>query len=100
MGWASSPSPLLEDNMANKASETATPVAQPVAVTEEREAHLSELSLMKRYFDAQPKEQIRIAKDKGEQFVQVNGYSFAIQAGVPVRVPRQVAEMLRDADII
>jgi hypothetical protein len=60
----------------------------------------SDLDKMRDYFAAQPKETIRIPKDRGEQFVQVNGYSFAIAAGHPVSVPKQIAQMLRDAEVI
>lgn len=55
---------------------------------------------MKEYFANRPKETIRIRKEFGEQWVQINGYAFRIQAGEKVKVPVDVAELLRDADII
>lgn len=58
------------------------------------------LRYMKEYFDAQKKVKIKIPKDRGEQFVQVNGYTFNIAAGFEVAVPEQIAHMLRDAEII
>lgn len=55
---------------------------------------------MKTYFDNRPKETIRIRKEMGEQWVQINGYAFRIQAGDKVKVPVDVADLLREADII
>jgi hypothetical protein len=55
---------------------------------------------MKTYFENRPKETIRIREADGEQWVQVNGYAFQIQAGVKVKVPVDVADLLRDADVI
>lgn len=76
-------------------------VATPeVAQVAERARHNKRVAAMKAHFDAQPKENIKVRKDDGEQFVQVNGYTLQIQPGVVVPVPRQVAQILRDADII
>ena len=58
------------------------------------------LRYMKEYFDAQKKVKIKIPRDRGEQFVQVNGYTFNIAAGYEVVVPEQIAQMLRDAEVI
>lgn len=55
---------------------------------------------MRLYFAAQEKETIKIRKELGEQRVQINGYTFQIQAGVHVKVPIDVAETLRDGDIL
>ena len=55
---------------------------------------------MKKYFAEQPRETIRIRKDDGDQTVRINGYGFRIQAGTPVKVPVDVAEQLRNAEII
>jgi hypothetical protein len=55
---------------------------------------------MKEYFANRPKETIRIRKDEGDQWVQINGYAFQIQAGKEVKVPVDVADQLRNADII
>jgi len=63
-------------------------------------AHTKRIARQKEYFDNQPKETIRIRKELGEQWVQINGYAFRIQAGEKVRVPTDVAEQLRDADVI
>lgn len=77
-----------------------TPVSPDVSQVAERSHHNKRIATMKAHFDAQPKENIKVRKDDGEQFVQVNGYTFQIQPGVVVAVPRQVANILRDADII
>lgn len=71
--------------------------ASPVA---DMSQTISDHARMKAYFDKMEKVEIKINKDRGPQFVQVNGYSFDIAAGIPVKVPKQIAQMLRDADII
>jgi hypothetical protein len=68
--------------------------------TDEMTQFKSDHDRMKAYFAAQDKVTIKIPRDRGEQFVQVNGYSYAIAAGHEVKVPVQIAQMLRDADII
>jgi hypothetical protein len=55
---------------------------------------------MRRYFAEQPRETIRVRKELGDQTVRINGYGFRIQAGAKVKVPVDVAEILRDAEII
>lgn len=76
---------------------TATPkTSPPVGVM----AQQSRVARMREYFKNQPKEKIRIRKDEGEQWVQINGYAFRIQAGEEVYVPVDVADTLRDADVI
>jgi hypothetical protein len=55
---------------------------------------------MKRYFADRPKEKIRIRPSDGEQWVQINGYAFRIQAGEDVRVPVDVADLLRNAGVL
>ncbi len=69
-------------------------------VGEDNRRRDSMIAVMREHFAGQPKEKIKIRKEDGEQFVQVNGYGFQIQSGVYVEVPQQVAEILRDADII
>jgi hypothetical protein len=63
-------------------------------------AQISRQQRMKEYFAEQPKETIKIRKDLGEQWVQINGYAFRIQAGERVKVPVDVADQLRNAEII
>lgn len=50
---------------------------------------------MREYFKNRPKEKIRIRASDGEQWVQINGYAFRIQAGSEVSVPEDVADLLR-----
>lgn len=66
----------------------------------QEEAHVSDMEKMRRYFKGRPLEEIYIRKDEGRQFVQINGYSFQIEAGVRVPVPVDVADVLREAGII
>lgn len=47
---------------------------------------------------AQPTERIRVPKVMGPQVVIINGARFNVPANVYVDVPRQVAQILRDAD--
>ena len=61
---------------------------------------LNRFERQRQFFAEQEKETIKIRKELGEQTVQVNGYPFQIQAGVKVRVPTDIAEILRDAEII
>lgn len=93
------PTPVPVDSPVHEAL-TGTVITPGVSQVSERGTHTRRINAMKAHFDAQPKENIKIRKDDGEQFVQVNGYTFQIQPGVVVAVPRQVANMLRDADII
>ncbi len=62
--------------------------------------HISRVERQRQYFAEQDREKIKIRKELGEQTVQINGYSFQIQAGVWVSVPIDVAETLRDAELI
>ncbi len=55
---------------------------------------------MREYFKNRPKEKIRIRPEDGEQWVQINGYAFRIQAGQDVKVPVDVADTLREAGVI
>ncbi len=74
-----------------------TPIAdsQPTAQTR----RVSKLQQMKEYFAEQDRETVRIRKEDGDQTVRVNGYGFRIQSGVPVKVPTDIAEMLRTANL-
>jgi hypothetical protein len=61
---------------------------------------ISRMERMRQYFAEQPRETIKIRKELGEQTAIINGYPFQIQAGEKVSVPVDVAELLRDAEII
>jgi hypothetical protein len=75
------------------------PIQQP-AVESPEIRRLKRADQMKKYFAEQPRETIRIRAEEGDQTVRINGYGFRIQAGVKVKVPVDVAEALREADII
>jgi len=86
-----------------KAAEPNETLAGPSLVegdSGDRESQASMVDVMREHFKKQRREKIRIPKDAGPQFVQINGYSFQIQAGVFVEVPTDVADLLRNADII
>lgn len=76
------------------------PIHEANPVTDDVARAQGDLDKMREYFAAMPKETIRIPQDRGSQFVQVNGYSFNIAAGVHVQVPKQIAQILRDAQVI
>ena len=70
--------------------------SQPAGFVEQE----SRVARMREYFKNRPKEKIRIRPDEGEQWVQINGYAFRIQAGQDVKVPVDVADTLREAGVI
>ena len=70
------------------------PAAPAFAAQEKR------IQRMEAYFQNQKRVPIRIRKEMGEQWVQINGYAFRIQAGVDLEVPKDVANLLREADVI
>jgi hypothetical protein len=61
---------------------------------------LSRVERMRQYFAEQPRETIKIRKELGEQTPVINGYPFQIQAGEKVSVPVDVADLLREAEIL
>lgn len=77
-------------------------VTAPIVTSpdQERIAHMSDVDRMRSYFKGRPREKIRVRKDEGNQFVQINGYGFQIMAGETVEVPTDVADLLREANII
>jgi hypothetical protein len=76
------------------------PINVDIPQTDQIQQARSDLDKMREYFKAQRKVTIKVPKDRGSQFVQVNGYTYQIAAGIPVQVPEQIAAMLRDADVI
>lgn len=83
-------------------SETPEAVPQSAPLLASEEAHASLIDTMKEYFKTEARDEVRIlgdAKD-GDVFVQINGYSFLIQRGVKVRVPRSVRTLLEDGGYI
>jgi hypothetical protein len=75
-------------------------IAAPPTQPKPFEAQQKRIEVMKEYFANQKKVEIRIRKELGEQWVQINSYAFRIQAGEDVMVPVDVARLLKDADII
>ena len=75
-------------------------IAAPKAAPSPDMVQQKRIERMRKYFENRPKETIRIRPDDGEQWVQINGYAFQIQAGVKVKVPVDVADLLRDAGVI
>lgn len=86
----------------------ASPAIAPEEITSESKVsppvnemtQASRVEKMRQYFANQPKEKIRIRPSDGEQWVQINGYAFRIQAGEEVKVPVDVADLLREAGVI
>ena len=74
--------------------------ASPSAAPATPQVQEKRIERMKTYFENRPKEKIKIRKELGEQWSQINGYAFRMQAGVPIKVPTDVAELLRDGEII
>lgn len=89
---------------ANKGSsveepEVITPKSFAEAKSEQEVARLSRIDQMKEYFKHQPRVRVKVRND-ADVPVQINGYTFLVQAGVPVDVPQDVADLLSAADYI
>ena len=69
--------------------------AKPQPAAQISSLQKSRTDKMREYFKNRPKEKIRIRPSDGEQWVQINGYAFRIQAGAEVSVPVDVADLLR-----
>ena len=85
-----------QNSIAPEEIAAAPQVSRPVGVTDQ----VNRVERMRKYFANQKKEKIRIRPQEGEQWVQINGYAFRIQAGEEVKVPVDVADLLREADVI
>ncbi len=67
----------------------------------DRKRRANILEKTKAHLDSQPKVKVRIRPEDGSQWVQINGYAYRIAAsGDYVKVPQQVAEMLRTKGVI
>lgn len=75
-------------------------LSAPIGDGPEVGSQMSRIDAMAAHFAKQPKRQIRIRKEDGDQTTQINGYTHLIKAGEKVLVPEQVAELLEDAGII
>jgi hypothetical protein len=69
------------------------PTADKATSAEERQDKFTE-NTMREYFASRPKVTIKTRED---EWVQVNGYTFIIQAGQRVEVPQDVADILEEA---
>ncbi len=69
------------------------------AKTDQQMARLSLIDKTRDYFKTQKRVRVKVRND-GDVSVQVNGYTFVIQANVPVEVPEDVATLLEDAGYI
>lgn len=72
--------------------------SQAIGKAEARRAN--KRNIMFALLAAEPKESVRIRKEIGPQSVTFNGARFNIPAGIPVEVPKRVAEALRNAELI
>ena len=70
------------------------PKPSPSPIVNVNQGKDSEVKRMEAHFKAQKKVKVRIRPEDGEQWVQVNGYTFLIQPGEWVRVPEQIYDML------
>lgn len=68
----------------------------PQATLAERDAQLSDIDRMRRYFATRPKVTVFIPADQDEHVI-INGYGFHLKRGEQVEVPVDVAEILRDS---
>jgi hypothetical protein len=75
-------------------------LAAPIGDGPEVGNQASRIDRMREYFAKQPKRQIRIRKELGDQTAQINGYTFLMKAGEKISVPEDVAVLLEDAGII
>lgn len=80
--------------------EAPAPTPAYVPLTADQGAQASTIDFMRDHFSKQRKVSIKIPLDRGEQWVQVNGYTFQIMAGERVNVPEQVAQILEDAGVV
>lgn len=78
---------------------TPEPVIAPALKTEAEERRLSRIDEMREYFKTQKRVRVKVRND-ADVPVQINGYTFIIQANVPVDVPVDVAEQLENAGYI
>jgi predicted transcriptional regulator len=71
-------------------------VPEKVVGTQAEQAQRSLIDKMRDYLSKQEKVEVRVHND-ADVFVQIQGYSYLIQPGVKVKVPRPVAELLDEA---
>ena len=84
---------------AEDAPEVVAAVPSPVVKTDAEAARISLIDKMKVYFKNQPRVRVKVHNDFDVP-VQINGYTFIVQAGVPVDVPEDVATLLEQGGYI
>jgi hypothetical protein len=84
---------------ADDESVTPEPVVPAKVRTDAEQARISRIDEMKVYFKNQKRVRVKVRND-ADVPVQINGYTFIVQAGVPVDVPEDVAALLEAADYI
>ena len=77
----------------------APPKSFAQAKTEQEAARTSLIDRMREHFKNEPRVRVKVRND-ADVPVQINGYTFLVQAGVPVDVPQSVADLLAAADYI
>lgn len=80
-------------------SEVVAPTPSPSVKTDAEAARLSLIDKMKIYFKDQKRVRVKVRND-ADVPVQINGYTFIVQANVPVDVPEDVARLLDEAGYI
>ena len=80
-------------------SEVVAPKTFAQAKTEQETARLSTIDAMKAYFKTAKRVRVKVHNDAPVP-VQINGYTFVIQQGVPVDVPEDVRDLLEDAGYV
>ena len=91
------PKPMAES--ADAPAEVIAAQPSPAAKTEAEMARLSLIDKMKVYFKDQKRVRVKVHNDFDVP-VQINGYTFIVQANVPVDVPEDVAWHLENAGYI
>lgn len=75
------------------------PIVEPVKVTSQEAGHLTELDATRAWLAAQPRVRVRIRKEDGRQFCQINGVGISIQPGEWVEIAQPYYELLVDAGV-
>lgn len=87
--------------MVSKVQDTETPAPKTFeqASLEQSAARISMIDAMKEHFKKSKRVRVKVRSDQDVP-VQINGYTFIIQANVPVDVPEEVADILEQGDYI